>query len=210
MTAKARSPLSGDWRFLPGVPAEGSLLLIGSDEALAGHLALSYEQVTPMNATQVVERLSVEPAAFDLVAIPDLRYLLNLTAEAQRPQRIFGPVLQAAHRLSRPGGVLYVGFGGRWPFRRLPWGDRQGFTAGQVGGWLRRAGFSSLTYFGAIPDHRMPLYLFPLQGAATGFVLGRHLKKLRPAWLREWLARPGLARWGQAWLPGYAIVAKMY
>lgn len=185
------------------------MLLIGNDGNLAVHLALSYEQVTHQSATQLMERPpAVAPATFDLVAVPNLG---DLVASGKRP--VANPKsmavvagLQAAYHLTRPGGALYVGFSGRWAFRRLPRGEREGFTPEQVRRWLRQAGYSSFSVYGAIPNHQTPLYLFPLEGAVLGFVLRRHLKKLRPAWLREGLARPGIARWGQAWLPGYSIV----
>lgn len=227
-TAPTTPTISADWRFLPGIPAGGAALVLAREEdGLAAALSASFDLVISLacpaelpppgtfwpdglrgqraRVCATLDRAPFPPASFDLVALP---YGLP-GAGADRGLHL--AYLRAARRLTRPGGALYLGFAGRWSYRRLfrdPAPSRPGATPVQVSRLVRRAGYSSAAVYGAMPDHLAPDYLLPLRGEALAFALQHQLGRKLPAAVRPWLARPRVAGWFRWFLPAYGLVAQ--
>ncbi|MGB0383534.1 MAG: methyltransferase domain-containing protein [Ardenticatenaceae bacterium] len=232
LAASAPPMLSADWRFfLPDLPTkERALVVAREQDGLAANLSTTFNSVITLdgwssrsaNASQLAPSsskpsttlcalLSQAPfplASFDLVALP--YGLTNNISEANHQIQLAG--LQTARRLLRPGGALYIGFAGSWSYRRLfakpaLFGARA--TPGRIFRLLERAGYSSITVYGAIPDHLNPDYLLPLQNESIRFVLAAYFKKKGVSkFLQRRLTSPWAAGWIKWFLPAYGIIAQ--
>ena len=206
---------SMDWRFLPSIPVGGNALIVYADQpdAVTGLtanfdlvivLSDSNRQATETRSVALPEpvfqvstqmgTLPFQSATFDLVAFPDgVPELVDL---------------RRLRRLLAPGGVLYMGFPNRWSFLRLrpktPRPDRQ-MSLRQARRSLEQSGFSIEGVYGAISNHRVPRFLFPLQTDAVYFAVKNYLRKKNK---RVYAAFPPfLTRWIFWTLPAYCIVA---
>ncbi|MGB8980323.1 MAG: hypothetical protein WCC12_00450 [Anaerolineales bacterium] len=103
---------------------------------------------------------------------------------------------RSIRRLIEPGGYLLVGFETSWNFRSRRASKYHPSTPRRMTSLLEQAGFKSVKIFGAIPNLRIPEYIFELGSPAMQFALCRRFRR-KPVLLSalQMLARTvGLAR----------------
>ncbi len=76
---------------------------------------------------------------------------------------------------------------------------------------LRDSGLKAHAVYGALPDPRVPEYVFPLTRAASAFAIERFLLSRRPAWgwIRVALRIGVLVRLATSGLPGGLILCRL-
>jgi hypothetical protein len=164
-----------DWRFLPFIPSGGRALLIypGEPGAVLG-LTANFDPVVVLSAATLSSGLGdkVEVAAdklpfpsetFDLVAFPDG------LPEGENSLAAYRPLLN-------PTGVMVVGFLNRWGYAGQGRKDTRCMSLRQARRMVKNSGCCVKAIYGAIPDHRVPAFLFPLQPRAAHFALKRFLR----------------------------------
>lgn len=190
-----------DWRFLLPLPDPAQMyLLLEADEEVS----------------QALERVGVPRAR--LLSLADLRRVQSRTV----PSLVlpFGPAAgwaasgadQAAFYASlreaiAPAGHLLVGFDNAWNRATRRAGYRS-CPPGRLMDQLRQAGFSSVRLFGAMPDLRIPEYIFDLDPRTVHFALRSRFRR-KPAVLRALrllAATVGMARLSNL-LPCYFALA---
>lgn len=227
-------PVSADWRFLPALPRRGKTLVFDNRgwEPFQG-LGMTFATVViastsigadsasvrsgyPANANDKLTLLVASPAsppfsskALDLVAFPD-----GFSCVAGRLERkVVLRLLQAARRLLRPGGALYLGFANQWDYRRLLRRglEQQHFQASlrQMLQLLEKTGFTTPTKYGAFPNHHCPRFLVPLKKKMLIYTLAQHYEGKRSRVLGWGLGRPIISDWLMWMLPAYGLVAKV-
>jgi len=163
-----------DWRFLlpTADPGQMYLLLLETDEELG----------------QAHERVGVPRSR--LLSAADLGRMGSHTV----PSLVlpFGPAAAWAgsgvafyaslREVIAPGGCLLVGFDNAWNRAARGTGYRS-CPPGRMMDQLRQAGFSSIRLFGAMPDLRIPEYIFDLDPRAVQFALRSRFRR-KPAVLR--------------------------
>lgn len=202
---------SCDWRFLPGMPPAGRALVISLAHADAAvGLLTSYEQVVVVTAA--VEKTAVLPASlaangrwhwlstdtlhglalgqFDLVALPHGFWQTPLAD------------LALVRQWLRSGGVVYVGFNGRWRWRGRPVGA--GWSVRQMKRLLAQADLQPSVAYGLLPNLVQPAAIFPLTATAATQALNRTVRSAR---LRRWLLQPAWRGALPHILPAYGLVA---
>lgn len=221
---------SSDWRFLSGIPTEGkALVVINRLEDLNYSLSSSFH--CPIFLIQQPEFSAIaardlKPFADDLICVQaDLLYapfpngvfdVVAIPNGFPDGQTLAGRKMQEAHmhaacRLTKPGGVLYASFANLWDFHRL---HQKTLTSGphstpsQISQLLKKFGYTSVTIYGAIRDHKIPLYIFPLEPNIVGFVARRHYGRKLPRFLANLLAKRFVAMGLKYILPSYMVVAK--
>lgn len=114
---------------------------------------------------------------------------------------------KTVYRLIRSGGVFLIGFSNFWDLRRkihtVPtmsvWGMRR---------TLRKVGFHSSQFYGALPEPFAPEYIFPLRAHHLSFVLHQRYQHKLPK-LFFILARTSVAFVLLNFLPFYYVVARV-
>ena len=113
----------------------------------------------------------------------------------------------SARRFLAPGGTLLVGFN-----NSLSWSDHRGmnyysFTPHHFRNELKQAGFMSVEMFGAMPDLRIPEYIFELDSRTLRFALQNRFRR-KPAVLRALRILSGTFGWKSLshFLPCYFAV----
>ncbi len=214
---------SPDWRFLPGLPGEGKTLIIAKgQENFTASSSVVYnppaDQKQRRNQSaqftdpsvllqEDLQKTSFPPDSFDLVALP-YGFPGEQTGAGQKLRFEY---CCAAYRLTKPGGALYMGFANRWSFKRI---YKEHFlynsrlSPRRISRLLRSAGYTSVTFYGAIPDHNIPRYIFPLKTNTVGFVVQRHYGRKLPGFLASFLSKHFIALAFQYLLPSYLVVAK--
>ncbi|MCA9964965.1 MAG: hypothetical protein KC423_11995 [Anaerolineales bacterium] len=204
---------SSDWRFLAGMPSGGRALLISlpHPDAAVGLLA-TYEQVVVVTdsaaktavlpprwrengrlhwlVTDTLTALSL--TELDLVALPH-GFWHAPTAD-----------LSLARQWLRPNGIIYVGFNGRWHYRR----QRQtgaSWTPAHIARLLRQHHFTPIEMVGMMPNLAQPATFVPLTATIAGSWVAQ---KVRPAWVRRLLQHDPWQRLLPHLLPAYGIVAR--
>ncbi len=175
-----------NWRFLPGLPATGSALIVG--EALGADAV--YQPINWVDSCPT-ETDAYLPQSFDLIAFP--------AAPPPPPQ------LPALRRWLKSTGGMFVGVpgltgkSGKWSHVSPQRTIRQ----------LRAAGWNRISLFGALPNPQQAVFFFPLVGNAMQFAfihyfkgraMGRILSKGSHPWMFSFF------RWA---LPAYGIVAQI-
>ncbi len=221
---------SSDWRFLPGVPGEGKALIITEGQhdfalplcANFNPLVLMKQQLDPSAASkEYVNQISdalvclqadllhapFPSGSFDLVAVP-YGFPGGQTKTGRRLQEGY---IRAAYSLTKPGGILYLGFANRWDFHRIYTGcfrSKPSSSLRRISRLFKSVGCESVTFYGAIQDHKIPLYIFPLRSNTVGFVVCRHYGRKLPGFLADLLPKSFISLWLRYLLPSYSVVAR--
>lgn len=216
-------PIGFDWRFLPGIPSSGKVLILHANRCQpAEGLGTVFDIVITMSERLPLKKPCsqaefpyvqasgvhppLKPRSFDLIAFPN-----GLHVDERISHELLDTLLDAIRRLLRPGGVLYLGFTNRWSYKRITRGFQRGqFLASlsSIKRLLHRSGFQGYGTYAMIPDHKTPAYITPVHKEALGFSLGLYLRRSRHGrWLGRLISPRFVSRFG--WLlPGYGIVAK--
>ena len=114
----------------------------------------------------------------------------------------------STRRLISSDGCLLIGFTNAWGFRRNSQQTYHSSTPRRIIKQLRRAGFPSITIFGAMPNLAIPEYIFDLDFRTAQFALQNRFRR-KPAVLRTLQGLSGVIGWKRIsnFLPCYFVVA---
>ncbi len=224
------SKFSADWCFLSGINVEGrTLVVVDSLEDLAFSLNSSFRfpvylvQHSKQQALSARDLNSFEKphnclaanllqapfssSSFDTVAVP-YGFPGGKTRSARNLQEEY---CRTAVQLLKPGGVLYMGFFNKLDFHSYE--DKGALhkpvsSLMQISRILKKVGYASVTFYGAIRDHQIPIYLFPLEPEIAGFIFSRHYGKKLPGRFAGLLTHPALWWFTRHLIPSYGIVAR--
>lgn len=220
---------SSDWLFLPGMPSGGkALVFAGIQDGYALPFSERFDETIFIEEHPFVEKSlpnhgsmpgnvrkeSIEflsdPAllnACDLIAMP--LGLSNTSPMKEGEAKL--PDFDAIRHLLKPGGVYYFSFSNRWDIRRLfGRADASGERSSplRLSRYLRRSGFTSAVFYGAIPNYHIPSLFFSLTPNAIGFALQRRYRRKLPAILMSLINNPVAASALKPLLPSYCVVAR--
>jgi hypothetical protein len=190
-----------DWRFLLPIADTGKIRVVVEDDA---DLSQTLEQVGITISNQLSfsnfkhdERNNTQ--SFVLPFGLSVRWVSAREAEQIEFYR-------SIRQLICPGGYFLLGFGNSWnSHANLQYHPS---TPRRVAYELSQAGFKSIKLFGAMPNLRIPEYIFDLRAQSMDFAL-HHRFRRKPVLLNvlQVLARTvGLARISN-FLPCYFVVA---
>lgn len=106
------------------------------------------------------------------------------------------------------GGHLLVGFNNVLNLRATPQAPYRASTPSRIAGELGQAGFKSVKIYGAMPNLRIPQYLFDLDPRVIHYALGNRFRR-KPAVLQALRLIAGTIGWKRIsnFLPCYFAVA---
>lgn len=157
--------LPADWRYLGPIPRGGRALVIG--DAIP-----DLESVFEVTTVADLDHLPPTPGEFQLVV------LFGAPGSGDAMAALAGVVDPSA-------GVVLVGLPPRGSGTKLQ--KPLGLDVASLGRRLKRVGLTIDVVYGALPNARVPEYLFPLRSAAAGFAIERFVLARRPSW--QWARR---------------------
>ena len=197
---------SSDWIFLPDIPAEGKALVFARiNDGFALPLSKRYREVT------FVESKTDETKPFEdtynLVAMP---LGLSIAKEALNAKTLRS-VLDTTYNLLKPNGVYYLGFSNIWDIHRFltPFNNSEiRLSLSRISKLLRKAGFSSATFYGAVSTHKIPERIFSLNPQTVAYALTRQYQHRLPTPILKIINNPLIASGISHFIPSYCVVAR--
>jgi len=167
-----------DWRFLLPMAEPQKTCLLFEENA-------DFSQTLEKVGNHVSQQLSLSELqdrksdSFHLLVMPF--GLPRGWAGAQHDDRV--KFYFSLRRFIDSGGYLLVGFNNTWNLRGGSESLYLTSTPGRIAGELSQAGFKSVNLYGAMPNLRIPEYVFDLDPRAIDFALGNRFRR-KPAVLR--------------------------
>ncbi len=215
-----------DWRFLPDLPSDGKLLIIvdsseshaspsdslipqtrpnGDSKKYAKNPYCHWQGCTLYQHAEFLQN-STSQEQFDIVAIPhgisdDREKKGRLTRTRAKHSAFINPELI---------GFLCMGFANSLNMHRLWRKSTQkevSFPPWTISRVLKNSGYKSVSLYGAIPDHKISRYIFPLQINTVRFVVLQHYGTKAPVLLSPFIPSYFIAFMYRYLLPSYWIVA---
>lgn len=192
-----------DWRFLLPLADTGrSFILFEQDADFRETLGRAGMPVSTQLSLADIDRQDGQSAHF--LVLP-FGLPVRWIGAGEEDQIDF---YRSIRRLIEPGGYLLVGFDASWDFRSSRASRYHPSMPRRMISRLEQAGFKSVKIFGAIPNLRIPEYIFELGSPAMQFAICHRFRR-KPVLLSalQMLARTvGLARLS-GFLPCYFAVA---
>ncbi|HLO14936.1 MAG TPA: hypothetical protein VK206_08905 [Anaerolineales bacterium] len=192
-----------DWRFLLPTTEAGKIRVVVEQGADFGQ-TLEQIGIPVSNCSSFSDIKQNEKENTQALVLPfglPVRWV-----SAQRGDQI--EFYRSLRHLVCPGGYLLIGFENSWNSHSKTQSGYHPSTSRRVANQLNRAGFRSIRIWGAMPNLRIPEYIFALNDRAIYFAL-QHRFRRKPALLNILRTLSYAIGWSgiSAFLPGYFAVA---
>jgi hypothetical protein len=196
---------SMDWRFLLPILAESKVLIVGGgcDEFTQFFGQLGIESIAWDHDFLNPTRTPFPELHFEIIAIPHGFPDKGLSSSPQQHLEVY----RTMWHFLKPGGTILIGFSNAQVIRRRINPDNYYSTPRLMRQLLQKAGYETVTLYGAIPNLFTPEYIFPLTRKTVGFTLKHRYRYKLPARLLRWFDHPFFTAGFSHLLPSYFATA---
>ena len=159
-----------DWRFLLPIADVSKIRVVLEDDS---DFSQTLERVGILVSNQIsfsdVKRSGREDT--EALALPFGLPVRWVSTQAKDQMKFY----RSIRHFICPSGHVLIGFENRWNARPNP--NYHPSTPRRIAHQLTQAGFRSIKIFGAMPDLRIPEYIFELQDQAMDFAMGHRFRR---------------------------------